>query len=125
MNCSDCRFFKPQASRNSWGSCRRYPPMGQDSMWPDVSAEAWCGEHKYATGVSGISHAQNGLASDFPYEPTTVAVPDLMDALARSVDAARERRSLPTITVDTLREMERDERELRPADLPQAKGKKP
>ena len=49
--CGACRFFK--VAGESWGGCRRYPPVmlyvpGDDirAIWTEVDADNWCGEFK-------------------------------------------------------------------------------
>lgn len=120
MNCSDCRFFKSREA-GKWGSCRRYPPMNPDGMWPGVSADAWCGEHQYRTPVQ--------LPSVRSLEPA----PDLGHTVnegQQTIDAAwhgAEWMPLPPVeaAASALGAVLDDMRSgLKPADLPPVKGKK-
>lgn len=56
VHCSSCAFFSPPPftprGQVSSGQCRRHAPIldptgerGPRTMWPIVSAQAWCGEH--------------------------------------------------------------------------------
>lgn len=46
--CSNCRFSKEYKKHMGILICRRFPPQvnGDDSQFPIVSEEAWCGEWK-------------------------------------------------------------------------------
>ena len=86
MTCSTCRYWKP--GRPGWGSCRRYPPMGADGMWPGTAGEAWCGEH-----------AMSAEALDYRH-PVTVPLPpvellDDMDAMGVKYDPSLRPTALP------------------------------
>lgn len=54
--CSTCRFSAPGAEKVPGAlECRRNPPVGQSrrelASWPQVSADAWCGEFEAAVAL--------------------------------------------------------------------------
>ena len=50
MKCETCRWFDPAKHGNGvYGICRAHPPAFTSTwkqLWPGVTPEDWCSEHK-------------------------------------------------------------------------------
>lgn len=86
MRCKDCRYFDEKPAPNImfkgiWGFCRRRAPHPQvgvfqemiTTLWPDVSANEWCGEYE----------------PGFTYKGKPISFADMPYAVYRPSQAAR------------------------------------